>query len=89
MIEIEDRMLSIDDILLDPINPRFGLDREDIQLLQFNDRKIQLNFLEKLKRYEIEGLIESIFKKWGYINRTHYRSKVRKGIESIYSSRRK
>ena len=59
-IEIQDEILCVDDILLDPLNPRFGFEEVGIESHQFNDRQLQLELIDKMKNYGMKDLIDSI-----------------------------
>lgn len=59
-IKIIDVLLGIDNILLDPQNPRFATKNQSYTISDFKDKNIQLEMIKKLKTYELEELINSI-----------------------------
>lgn len=59
-IKIKDVLLGIDNILLDPQNPRFATKNQSYTISDFKDKNIQLEMIKKLETYELEELINSI-----------------------------
>lgn len=59
-VMIRDELLCIDNILLDPLNPRFIIKEREYKISEFKNKNIQLELIEKLRNYQMKELIDSI-----------------------------
>lgn len=59
-IKIKEALLCIDNILLDPQNPRFATKNRSYTISDFKDKNVQLEMIKKLETYKIKQLIDSI-----------------------------
>ncbi|CUO24653.1 hypothetical protein CUW_2202 [Turicibacter sanguinis PC909] len=59
-VMIRDELLCIDNILLDPLNPRFITKGREYKISEFKNKNIQLELIEKLRNYRMKELIDSI-----------------------------
>lgn len=66
-IKIKEVLLSVDNILLDPQNPRFATKSQSYKISDFKDKNVQLEMIKKLETYKIKELIDSI-KKNGFLS---------------------